>query len=401
MRAKNVTLYGQSAMSYYTGSMTIDKVVASTEYVAPGGLVKGNFGTPNPWSYTVSTVDMWRGSVYEQNRSSPLNPWQYWGTRSGCVSYSANDVPEAVGWDRNLVYNQALERLNESVRGSLDLGVAFAELSSTLKMVNLKSRVKQCIANSTRRRNRVRDLFGRARGGDRAARSELEAIDSAYPKVKEAAKSIANGNLELSYGWLPMMSDIFGTINELASHCISGRMTFRGSSRMDPSGPLSGSRKIDGYPGVPVKREIQGKQCCKIVVCLDVPGSAFSLERFSSLNPISLGYELCPYSFVFDWFVNVGGYLRSLETALIYNKRFVSGYSSELFVCSVVEKTEPTWVQNGIYNRASINALASRKDVKFLRTVLPSYPLPRIPPLQVDLGWRQLLNAASLLTQKL
>jgi len=123
------------------------------------------------------------------------------------------------------------------------------------------------------------------------------------------------------------------------------------------------------------------------------------LARWTSLNPLAIGYELLPYSFVFDWFLNIGGYMRGLETALRYSSSFVSGYQS--LIVSTRISTTITEAQRTSGVAYAMRGGGSREDLEFSRSVLSSYPAPGFPTLSVDLGSGRLLSAAALLRQML
>ena len=137
---------------------------------------------------------------------------------------------------------------------------------------------------------------------------------------------------------------------------------------------------------------------CEISVKLKPNNSRVSaLASYTSLNPASMLWEAMPYSFVVDWVYNLGGYLRNLETALVYCNQFVDGY------VTYGEKTESIWTQKWSGTYASSNRIydysggwtRTMKD----RQKLYSYPFPRFPVLNPELGTGRLLNAAALLSQ--
>jgi hypothetical protein len=123
---------------------------------------------------------------------------------------------------------------------------------------------------------------------------------------------------------------------------------------------------------------------------------------------VSLAWELIPYSFVVDWFVDVGSYLRNLETALLYRKFVTSGYVSELYAFEGSEvginKANGYAIGSGKSNEnwaRFLNVKAKIRRVQFARTKLSSYPLPRLPTFKVALGSQRLFSAAALLRQLL
>ena len=55
----------------------------------------------------------------------------------------------------------------------------------------------------------------------------------------------------------------------------------------------------------------------------------FEISRITSLNPVALAWELTLLSFVADWFIDIGGYLQSLENSLGLGLTFVDGYVTD------------------------------------------------------------------------
>jgi hypothetical protein len=354
----------QTSLGYgtYTPNFQYQTASLSSRYqVIPGPIVHGNMHDPNSWNYIINDSREIQGEVIEP---PPYNYISYRGFFGG-----NSDEPRLPTWDRNLVYNMCLEKLNSKVRGKLDLGVAVAEAGSTFRM--LKG---------------VTDLV-------RFAESYVR-----RPRVRDAA----NWYLQWKYGWNQLLQDIFGAadesirvvINELQR--VSARVTLPLPSSQN--GLWSG---VHGLSNVPYIRRTIGKQSCTIVLDLAIPGSSFRLDRWTSLNPVSLAWELIPYSFVVDWVFDVGSYLRGMETALLYETTFRSGYVSELHAGSSVETLAGRYVQPSGVNagRSMTKGYSEVRRVQFIRTKLGGYPFPRKPTFQVDLGGSQLLSAAALLTQ--
>lgn len=48
-----------------------------------------------------------------------------------------------------------------------------------------------------------------------------------------------------------------------------------------------------------------------------------SLSRYGFTNPIALAYELVPYSFVLDWWINLGDVLASLDNLTLVKELYV------------------------------------------------------------------------------
>jgi len=271
---------------------------------------------------------------------------------------------------RASVYNTALSRLNEKVRGGIDLGLNLVEAGQTGRMLRSLANFRQYVSDI--RRGNIIPYGG-------------------------SSRDIANGWLQFQYGWRPLLSDIFKVLDE------GNRIVLNAIERVSASAkqPLSGSVKtetVHGIPGCAVTHSTTGKMACTIHMKYSV-SQGFDLSRWTSLNPVSLTWEVIPYSFVVDWFLDVSSFLRNLETAVLYNAVFMGGYVSELFVdetqCYLPYKVNVT----GNNRDELFNVMGSYRKVWFNRSVLSSYPLPRRPSFEVKLGWQRLVSAGALVRQ--
>lgn len=335
-----------------------------SDKITPGALRKGNFRAPQPWTYSVE----YRRTLMAVKRSY----WTGFPRNGNLISEQIGPVPISGSylplpeWDRNLLYNACLSKLNEKTRGSLDLSVSIAEMMSTKRMFAATAKTL------------------RFAGGFRGA---------------GGSKDVANGWLQFQYGWKPLLSDVFGAADESIRIVLNKLERYSASVTL----PFEEDRpaSIFGLPGG--HRVVKGKQSCRINLALEVPG--FDLSRWTGLNPISLAWELIPYSFVVDWFVDVGSYLRNLETGLLYGLRFREGYISELYAVDLREEIRDAFRVNQSSSQWQIwSGLrpATVMSRRFERKVLLSYPLPTKPTVNtVSLGSNRLLSAAALLRQLL
>jgi len=201
-------------------------------------------------------------------------------------------------------------------------------------------------------------------------------------KGPSLTKSLANNWLQLQYGWKPLLNDIKGTLQALptlmgGNQGFVQQVTSTGSafsnetSLTNPSSPNCTSKMIC---------EIQTSTHCKMVLRYRIasPLSTF-LSQVGLANPISLGWELLPFSFVVDWFVGVGPFLDALTA---WNGlEFLDG-SQTLFTRQVVASSidggnvSPLnntliYVTHGSYHRTGI--LLSRTKL----TAFPTQTFPK------------------------
>jgi len=136
----------------------------------------------------------------------------------------------------------------------------------------------------------------------------------------------------------------------------------------------------------------RAKLCCTFEIKNTIQQQ---LAGYTSLNPVSIAWELVPYSFVADWFIDVGGYLRSLESACLYGQGFKSGY----IVYGYKDKQDGFLDGQGKSGNTltfgSANAYVYQSYKR--RGRVGVYPLPVLPHFKADLGWQRLISGASLL----
>lgn len=137
-----------------------------------------------------------------------------------------------------------------------------------------------------------------------------------------------------------------------------------------------------------------------------LPPSVQSLTNWTSLNPLSIAWELVPLSFVADWFSNVGDQLRSWENHSIYQSSFLKGFETKLvrevrhgsyyFNDRVPIRYWPDGsAQAGVYG--SIESWASLgKYVDKNRRILTSLPYPVGFRLKCDLNSKRIVDALAL-----
>lgn len=141
--------------------------------------------------------------------------------------------------------------------------------------------------------------------------------------------SAAQQYLEYVYGWKPLMSDIYGIIALLKEQgnknlLLSG--TGQSIRQMGAAGLEAVDFSLKDRTVLTSLNDVS-KVSCKIWGRIDPAHTGLrALNQLGLLNPVSLAYELIPWSFVVDWFVPIGPVLSALTApaGLI----FVSGTTS-------------------------------------------------------------------------
>lgn len=269
-------------------------------------------------------------------------------------------------------YNNAVSSLMESIRGSLDLSIDLAQYSKTAR---IGRDVLKVISSLKRARNPVAII-----------------------------KAIGDARLTWVYGIKPTLQSIFDAVEFEAIHYLNLNRFFKGRGKSVQT--WKDKSFGDGWPDYTYSCNADRVESVRdeIGIVLRIPDNPTTgLARLTSLNPVSIAWELMPWSFVIDWFVNIGGYVRDLETALVYDKYFVRGYRTQTKRTHITERgvrhIDIPYV--GLFSPAeqyrghwSYTTIRSRKT----RVVLYSFPYPKPPVFNCNLGSGRLLNAAALLS---
>lgn len=329
---------------------------------------KGDRKKPLPHSYDITFARLLKGRVSWVNAINP----GYFGSHDGNLMKYSNDVNAYFpleGFPGN-TYNNALSKCNEKLRGSIDLSVDIAQLGQTARMVKSVGKV--------------------------------ETFTSSFRSLKALVAGVSAARLTYVYGIKPTVSTIYDCIDKVQKALDEDLLVIRerASSGVNVTRFVNLPDHMTTSYQHPAHVVELGSNAHKCEIKLRYRPLNNALGTWTSLNPVSLAWELLPYSFVVDWFFNVGNYVRNLETALLYRNQFVDGYVSQLSFASYVMRNRYSTYQVGTgtgLNNCTYLAESSAKRIRFNRSVLSTPPLPRMPSFQADLGSARLLNAAALL----
>lgn len=355
------TVYGVPG-EHSGSSSTTTLVNDSYTWLMQWNSVKGDFKHAFPFSFRKSQQRYWFGV------SRSFDKFGNGSEVSGSNMTGSTLAINPLVFDTS-TYNKCLDRLYDKIRGGVDLSIDLAEVHKTKAMMS-------------------KTIQG------------MKTLATTFAKMRRSnPKDWGNLWLEFTYGWKPLASSIYE-----AGH----------RALLEPSGPrfmqieASASRK-DGYitdtgngsTSARVTIAFQNSYFCRMKCRFSFTESALdTLAGFTSLNPVSIAWELTPYSFVVDWFVDVGGYLRNYESALLYGTDFVDGFvsegwKSEGFGDHHLFSTQP-YPQGGFVSQ---DFFARGKELAFRRAPLGAIPYPRAPRFDPKLGVSRLVSAAALLGQ--
>lgn len=192
-------------------------------------------------------------------------------------------------------YNKAYGKFVDAARDSASWAVNLAEYHQTLD--SLVARTTQ-LTRFARKLHHF-DFIGAAK--------ELKL--SAVPKGVKPRKAFANNFLEYHFGWEPLVKDIGATIDIFQKpYPQNMRVSGKGHEKYRSQFDIN---RGNGYHefGLTV-----GEVYARIDATVSVSNPNLLLaNQMGFVNPLVVAWELVPFSFVVDWFTNVGQVIGSMS----------------------------------------------------------------------------------------
>lgn len=265
----------------------------------------------------------------------------------------------------------AYGRLVSEISNSSQLGATFAEGRQSLSL--MLSRFGQLI-DFTKRVRRL-DFVGAARVINLAI----------VPKGVSAKKSLASNWLEYSFGWKPLIEDIYNAADHLQNPIKSIRPT--GSYKNTHTAKSVSGSVPSGFWAILSVQGVRYAKCgCEVTV--NNP-NLYLLNKLGLANPAAVAWELIPFSFAVDWFVTVGEFLNSGTDFLgltVTNPWSLWGFKG----MAQDYRGNPFWTPpSGVHNWNAAH---------FERKPSITGPTLYVRPARLW-GWQRVANAASVLIQ--
>lgn len=322
---------------------------------------RGNHVTPCPYR----TTKGWMNPPPQERETSV-----------GSVVVNAVDVPNL-----NVVYdfdagsfssrsmNKAYASLVEAVRGTTSqLGMTLAQGHKSFNMI-------------TQRASQMYQAYRRLRRGNfRGFLRELRI--GPYRRHRNMVRnevSRASGLwLEYSYGWVPLMGDMYNAAEALQQPVPGG--TFSGSGTQ----ALEHTTRGTGWSQTAIG-SIRSK--CGATVFVVNP-NAYLLQQLGVANPLLVLNDLVPFSFVVDWVFDYEGWLSSFTDFVgceIHNAYHTSFLRCDVQVEGNTDFPEARW--------ASAGRVVCVKRQLGLPRPIPNFSFRE----NYGTSWKRAANAVSLL----
>lgn len=287
-----------------------------------GSTTSSNTGRQRTWARTPNFGSLPKDEL-------PVNAYTDWMARTlyepRYYSYVYNPTG-ALYWEINglcgtasSVITSASPLITEVHAGGLSTDVSNA---AKIKCLGKVSDAKVNLAVALAEASKTSDLIlGTARRIDRAYRAFRRG------NLREVARqlNITPGRvhknwLEYKYGWMPLLMDVKNSAEFLAQESIGRATRFSCKASEKRTGTLKWLSTTGKYGSptltLPVTRTLTWSVTHTAKLWCELQNPHLSAaQQLGITNPALVVWELIPFSFVFDWFVQVGNYLQAV-TAL-------------------------------------------------------------------------------------
>lgn len=157
----------------------------------------------------------------------------------------------------------------------------------------------------------ARDL---SRGNWRGLGDALKGQVPGSLKHLPASRRLADGWLELQFGWIPLVGDVYAAVDAYRNKAVSGQPV-QSYGRIGKPIHLSTNGSYAFFPKLSAFADYSGSASVKYYGQVSNP-TLYTLNQLGLANPLKLAWDLMPYSFVVDWFLPIGQILAYLGGGL-------------------------------------------------------------------------------------
>jgi len=281
--------------------------------------------------------------------------------------------------------------LNEVKNSTVNLGQVYGERAQTVLLV--ETTIQRVVKT-------VRYLRS---GNWNAAANEVGVASSRNRHAgfskrhsKNPQQAIADGWLELQYGWRPLLQDVYGSleyVNNKQKRIVRQRVS-KSASDNDRWG--SGTEVTDLFTTyVDQKR----KASVKYTLFYAAPNEFLkTLSEGGVTNPALVAWELLPWSFVVDWFLPVGNFISSWDATVGLEFQKGSKTTSHEVIHESTRSGRKKVEDSGKLVTAGISSLwRTYHSVHIQRSPSGAFPSPALPQFKNPVSPEHMANLLALL----
>jgi hypothetical protein len=282
-----------------------------------GKRVKGHYLDPHDYDCKSVETTFW----YNQSRISPPSDhdpvYAYYGpinvdalTPNDMDGMAAADLDRA----RNKAYAKFMDKMKDTAQNANNALEAGQSARQILQHVSTIAGAYESVRHG--------DIVGAAK------KLGVSVSGSKEQRIKKRAKQASDRWLELHFGWQPLVQDIGSSIDILQGTGKSGPSLVRQKAGAGFSGAQHSeiSSSPFGYNDTGSDSyRWSGGVVMGGMVGVENPNLAIA-NQMGFVNPLSVAWEAVPFSFVVDWFSNVGQCLSAMTDMWGYQLHY--GYTS-------------------------------------------------------------------------
>lgn len=214
--------------------------------------------------------------------------------------------------------------------------------------------------------------------------------------LKHGTKAMADRWLEYSYGWIPLIQDVYDAfeLQKLEPPSLIVKKSKRQTVTSTIYGIPHGCPFDVGTSQKTESRSRSDRCTIRARVTVDSPAASFA-NSVGLTNPALLAWELLPYSFVVDWFYPVGTWLE-MQTAL--NGVSITDASTTRSVRFYGTASVTSYTTPGIPG-VSVNGRGLSSEIQVRKNRITGIPSVPVPKLKSPLSVNHALSALALLRQ--
>lgn len=218
---------------------------------------------------------------------------------------------------------------------------------------------------------------------------------------KRFSKSLADNWLALQYGWKPLLADVRNSAEHLAANSMGRPLRIKSVKRAHSASPEWTKRVSSGNYGKADWWFSEKVTRCQCILEFQVTNDYTRQgNQLGLTDPLTLAWELVPYSFVVDWFLPVGNFISSLnyDSGLTYMGGCHTTTSFQTQTLQPVNETFPIVVGGNSTFKATISGSSLKsEEFKMDRVILISPPRPVMPSFKDPFSATHVANAIALM----
>lgn len=269
-------------------------------------------------------------------------------------------------------------------------------------VLDSKFNFAQFIAEREQVSNMVADTVKRIEGCARALRrrdySGAAKALGLSRKPKNMSGQFSRDWLAMQYGWKPLLSDVKSAAEHLAANHL-GRpalIKIRKKRKSETPAFIAETGVLAG--GNPWCKQVWSYEAaqhwCTVELWYEVTNDYLrQSQQLGITDPLLLGWELLPYSFVVDWFIPVGNFLQRLnfDSGLTFKQGYCTQFSTQ-----TVWVTPISW-KTGTWNNSASGGSSRIRNLQHDREVYYSSPRVALPRFKDPFSSTHVANALALL----